>query len=735
MFSLNQHGTIAGMSELVGRDLELALLDTCLSEALSGAGRTTWISGEAGIGKTRLAEELSQRAERAGALVTWGRSWEGEGTPALWLWVQALRRLAAEPMLRTIVERARPELGALFGDSATAADPEQARFRLFDAVARLLREVSAVRPLVVVLDDLHAADSSSLSLLRFVARDLRGSHLLVLGTARDTDDEAVARVAREALHIPLGRLTRDDVARLIARTAPRFADEVETVFATSEGNPLFVEELLAARTKQLPMPPSIRAAIRAHLALVSADTRTALENASVFGREVPSSRVADIIAHAHGILVDGRDGNARFSHVLLRDELYAGMDTSRRVEQHRVAGAWFAREGAKLAAAHHVLLGAPKGDEVQLAVTAAIREAYARLAFEDAARLADRALAFVERDSVDECLMQMASGEAWILAGTPVTGRRSCLRAAEIAEALQRPDLVGRAALTYAAEHGLGRDEAIVGLLRRAIASLDPGDSALRAELLARLSLALIPHRPGERDETTQLRTDAIAMARRVGADSALFTALRCAVASGAENLTPIERLEINREALELAHRLGDTARMIPLVGWQIVARLDLGDAEGATESLTAAVRLIESFPQPHHRVRAPLLSAMFAALNGRFAESTGHARSAARIAEQSQHFEAMLLVAIHRSSFQYIRDDDEGFAEFEPLIDRMMGGTPGGAMFHAFNHAIAGRVDEARAALTTIRALPLDAIPYIAGLGWVCVWRTSPSTRNFSTT
>jgi hypothetical protein len=398
------------------------------------------------------------------------------------------------------------------------------------------------------------------------------------------------------------------------------------------------------------------------------------------------------------------------------------MDPARRAAQHRRAAHHFAREGAKLAAAHHLLLGGGDADEVRTFVMRAMREAHERLAFADAARLGERALPLLGPGTADECAMRIAVGEAWILAGDLDKGRATCLSAMGAAEAIGERDLLARAALTFAAEHGLGRDESIVTVLRRALLAVDEEDSALRAELLARLGIALIPHRPGERDETARLRSESVAMARRVGVESALFAALRCAIATGLEEHTPEERLAIYAETLALGERLGATARLIPVLGFQVAARLDVGDPDGAVVALASAVKLTQSFPQPHHRVRAPLLQATLAALQGRFDESLDRARDAVRIAEQSQIPEALLLIAVNRSNVQYIRDDAQGFAEFEPLIERMMGSTRGGEMFHAFNHAVAGRVEEARAALSPIRRMPLDAIPYVAGLGWVCV-------------
>src|SRR5262249_18900390 len=152
-----------------------------------------------------------------------------------------------------------PELDALVGVArarvgGAPADPVEARFRLFDATTSLLHRAAEQTPIVVLLDDVHAADLATLRLLQFVAREVRGEpRLLLIATARDTSrslgEEAadlLAKISREAIMVALGRLGRDEIARWMNEAAPALASNVDDVFAVSDGNPLFVEELLAA---------------------------------------------------------------------------------------------------------------------------------------------------------------------------------------------------------------------------------------------------------------------------------------------------------------------------------------------------------------------------------------------------------------------------------------------------------------------------------------------------------
>ena len=193
----------------IGRRHELDEMRSALSEILSGAGRLVLLSGEPGIGKTRLAEELAREAQARGTRVALGRCWEGGGAPAYWPWVQIIRdatrdmapgNLAEVGVATGYIVQMIPELrSALPGlDSAAEAPgmpsapaavdrPEQARFRLFDSISALLRSTAAANPLLLIVDDLHAADADSLLLLKFLARDLPQSRILLIGTYREIE--------------------------------------------------------------------------------------------------------------------------------------------------------------------------------------------------------------------------------------------------------------------------------------------------------------------------------------------------------------------------------------------------------------------------------------------------------------------------------------------------------------------------------------------------------------------
>ena len=202
-------------SGFIGRQTEMAALTDALDEVLSGRGQMVMLAGEPGIGKTRTAQELARLAKGRKVQVLWGWCYEGEGAPSYWPWVDPLRAYfqSVEPnSLRDqlgsgagpIAELIPEVLGIIKGiESAPRMDPDQARFRLFDSIARFFKRASEDSPMLLVIDDLHWADQPSLLLLEFVARQLDGNKIMILGTYRDSEAPPESPLGQS-----LGRLAR-----------------------------------------------------------------------------------------------------------------------------------------------------------------------------------------------------------------------------------------------------------------------------------------------------------------------------------------------------------------------------------------------------------------------------------------------------------------------------------------------------------------------------------------------
>ena len=442
----------AGEGELVGREEQLAAI---LSGAAAGCGRLVLVAGEPGIGKTRLAEEVARRAAARGVRVAWGRCFEGEGAPAFWPWVQVVRQLLAEvppAQLGTVLGPSAGELSQLLPElkelvpglePPPVVELAAARFRLYQAVTELVRQVAAVRPLLVVLDDLHWADTGSLGLLVFLATELRDARLVVLGTYRDVDlaagqplAETLGALAREPVveRIPLGGLGEAEVARLATTIIGSRPGErlVRAVHDRTDGNPFFVTELLrllqsegdlhaqdalAAARRQIPV--GVRDVLRRRLVRLPEQTNAVLLVAAAAGREfdldlveavtrLDEERALEAIEAAvvAGLLVEDDEtvGRYRFAHGLVQETLYEQVSRARRVRLHaRLAETLLGLHGPEdpehvPELARHAWAAVPvMGAEAALPyVLAAADHAMARLAYEQAEQQLRRALQLLE---------------------------------------------------------------------------------------------------------------------------------------------------------------------------------------------------------------------------------------------------------------------------------------------------------------------------------------------------
>jgi hypothetical protein len=288
---LGPSGIVVAMSggrPFVGRERQRAELDAALAGALAGEGRLVFLSGEPGIGKTRLLDQAATAAGARGVRVAWGRCWESGAAPAYFPLQSAL-----EALWRALPEEERgalataetaaagqlvPALAALVAAPPAEPDAARARFVLFGAVAALLRLASRRAPVMLALDDLHDADRSSLALLAYLARDLRSMAVLIVGTFRDVEARLspevgaeLARIGREGVTLALPRLDRDESAAL-ARALAGDVDgrATEALYRATQGNPLFIGEVLraSASTAELAAATSLPHSVRGSCASV-----------------------------------------------------------------------------------------------------------------------------------------------------------------------------------------------------------------------------------------------------------------------------------------------------------------------------------------------------------------------------------------------------------------------------------------------------------------------------------
>ncbi len=741
---------------LVGRARELDRLQAAVDDVESGRGRVLLLTGEPGIGKSRLAEEAARLIERRGRRVLWGRCWEAGAAPPLWPWIQVLRALEREQPDGTgdgeLAELLRRTPGS--GDAPVASD----RFELFDAIARRLAAAASARwASAVVLEDLHAGDRATLLLLAFLAHTVRGVPLLLLGTFRDAEarmaperGELLAQVARGGEVLALGRLTRTDVAHLVVDALPVTADDplVDRVHTTTEGNPLFVDEVLRllevrGESAHVPViPDGVRATIREHLARLEPTVRAALDAAAVAGRELAVPVVAAMLeagerdaagllaeAQRAGLLDEVGPRTLRFSHVLVRDTVHDDLAPARRAELHRrcaesLAALHAGDPSAPLAdiAAHFAEAG-PEWAEasIEYALRAG-RAARSHLAFEEAVPLVERALAAAERAAPGDCRRRAAIlaelGESRILAGDGDGGRQACRQAADIARAAGSVDLLAGAARAFGLLFTFGRvDAELCALLEETLAALSADGRtaarAARARLLARLAGALQP----ARDPTVPIARarEAIDAARELGDEATLLEVLVGAGSALQDIADPRERLPLNRELLALAGARGDRASMMRGHLRLASDHLEACDPAAADAEMRAYERLVQSLGHPRHRRLPALWWAMRALMRGRFVEHAEHLAGARRLGEADP--EATGSLGCHLFLAARLRGERAAAAELVAGARWFLDGIPAlVAATEALLLADAGRAAEARTALRRVPCGELcAAVPTIA--------------------
>jgi DNA-binding CsgD family transcriptional regulator len=508
---------------MVGRLAELDAMSGAYARVLAGQSQVLLLTGEAGIGKTRLVEELSTRVRSAGdgARVRFGAAVPLAGTA-----------LAYGPFVAALGDEAR---WLLAEDSA--GDMLAARHRLFVRVLELLTELAARSPVLVVLEDLHWADASSRELLAFLAIRLRAEMVMLVGTLREAEMGSGARrwlteleCSSRVIRLRLNRLADAEIAGLVAalQSGVASADRVAAVVAAADGNPLYARELAIADPGR---PPALIAdVVLARAAALTAAARAIVDQVCVTDSGMSHELLAAVVpftperllaaarlAVSSGLLV-AVGGDYAFGHELIRQVHYAYLLPGERQLLHRrLAEALAARPGmapGSLARQWHLADCPDRAAPV--AVTAA-RAAVSARAYPEALRCYALALELGAwlPESGSALLEEAAQAASW--AGDPERAM------AWATEAISQPgvaDGVGRARML----ERLGRYQWEAGYLRAAVDATgqaigllgDSPPSALRARVLA--AYASIRMLLAEFDEALPLATEAVVVAEQAGA-------------------------------------------------------------------------------------------------------------------------------------------------------------------------------------------------------------------------
>ena len=710
---------------LAGRVAELRELHGAAVRA--AAERRGWvglIGGEPGIGKTRLAAACAAGLAEDGFGCAGVTCPEDNGAPPFWVWGQLLGQLGAGDVLRP---------------GAGQADPEVARFLLFEAVATRIREAAASRSLLLVVDDLHWADPGSRRLLAAIRGALATLPVVALCTYRDTEptaDALCAEVGPER-HLVLGGLAPGELAIAVRlATGSAVPDALlDGLHARTAGNPYFAAEAvrllraegrLDASTK-LPaelLPRTVRAVLERRLARLPTRAAELLRVAALLGDELsppllaevagePLAAVASVLEAAKAARVVGHD---RFAHPLVREVLEAQLVPADRSRWHARAGALLARRyragtAGPAAAARHLLaaaeLGGETGPAVEFACLAAA-DAVRRAGYEDAVRLLSAALAVAGPGS-DRGELLCALGEAALAAGDPAGARAAYAEATELARRTERAELLAAAALGVAGGRGGFeidlRDPGRVAMLTEALEAQPDGDSGTRAALLGRLSLALaFTEAAPEQRET--LSTEAVAMARRLGDPAVLVVALaaRCDAISGPDHVA--ERRAAATEIIELTRAAGDRAGEMLGRRLLVVALAEAAEWSAVDAEISSYARLAEHLAQHRLTWYVPLWRGARALMHGDLALADEHARELGEMAERAGSVNARLLGLVQR----FVRLIGEGRADdlagdFAEIVGLIPDEPRSAACAQALLNARRGRLAEARADLDRVVA------------------------------
>lgn len=647
---------------LVGRSRELHHLHGALSDALRGRGRLVLLGGEAGIGKTSLADELSGAAADRGATVIWARCWDSGGAPPYWPWIEVVRTL----LRRLDVDDVRADLGLAAGHVAAlvgevgellkidavepeaGADADAIRFARCDALATFLRNVSRRTPLVLVLDDLHGADASSLTLLRLLARSLRGEAMLLLGTYRRDPrlGGELTEIAREGDDLVVGGLDEAEVAELVQRRwlVEDGAAVGAALHAATGGNPLFILQLLAALDAEGAMTldeasttamlalGGARDAIRRRFAGLSPSTREVLEAASVLGVRFdlallacmtgePLTTVAGAVDEAvrSRILERGEAGAGAYAfvHSLLRDTLYDDLPAARRMDLHAAAAsameAGGATAGAWATVAHHHVAAGPTADPDRrlAALVEAASHAMSLAAYADAADTYQTALSLLdpERDASTRVTTLTGLGDALLRAGQAALAWHPLEEALTLAAEVPAVDH-GAAVLVWvrAARELLAEGARTIGEIEAALARLPETEPDLEIGLLdelvhAHLDDVRLGHDPGA------AWARACAAAARAEDASARSGKPECTVRALRLRLSTTPQLEPSKDLvetlLEASARCRDPA--LTGIGPHALATIgaEAGDAARLDAGLVSLTRIGTASQQPVFTARA----------------------------------------------------------------------------------------------------------------------------------
>jgi DNA-binding SARP family transcriptional activator len=647
---------------LAGRDRELAVLAAAWARAAGGEPGVVLVVGEAGIGKTRLAEEAAAEAASAGATVLQSRCYETERSLFLQPVVEALLPVVTEmpgAELRQLLGDGVPAFAALVPEAAMVLGPMPAervavgmqRRRAFHAVTAFLCGLAARRPVLLVLDDLQYAGHSTIEFVHYLGRQAEGSRLLVVATVRaENDAEVGAALAAVASRVEVGPLGAAAVGQLARRAGQ--AALAGRILEQTRGHTLFVVEMLRALAEGGGgLPESLRAVVQERARRLGAAAEELLRAAAVLGAAVDPATVAALVGvppatalrrceralQARLLVAAGRD--FEFANDLIREALYATTAEPARLAYHRRAADLLTSQPESLA--RHA---AAYGDWARAARAwlSAAEEAFRRFAVTDSAALATQALKAAERAGDAE-----VGARARVVRGRAHEGMAAFAAAlADSSDGAAAARAVGDRRLEMLALRQLGGDVPValcmpIGYCESHLAQGLRlagllGDQAAAADLLGRL--AIIATNRLQFGLALDYGQRAVAAGRAACEEHALAAGLdglktaHAYLGHTGALATVVEELE------PLLRRQGDLFRLQHAVFESAFVPLAAGEWDQATAAMQSAIEINRRSGWPQWAALYVGYLGWLARLRGRDGEAVSLGRRALHLSEENSH-------------------------------------------------------------------------------------------------
>lgn len=750
----------------VGRERELEQVREVTELALEGRGGAVMFEGEPGIGKTRMLEHLATYSRLRGLNVFTATCQGSETLPPYWPFIMVIREYARSadpvglawqlgsdgPELARLVPELREIVPSIGRAEAPADDGEGARFRLFEAIARLLEGIATSRPLVLVLDDLHWVDSSSLGLIRYLGSRVQGKPMLMAAAYRE--EEALARpelieMIDELSQLPnrvrihLTGLGPEAVAEYfrLATGEPLGPARLAEVCEQTGGNPFFVGEIVRliategsspGHGEPLGIPSGVREAIDRRLAALPPGVLEVLEIAATAGRRfdpeliaaVASEAVEPALSRARAArIVESAPGSAelQFAHSVFIETLVERIETDRAAGLHRLLGQEIERRAgsdrdAQLPALanHFHNAGAGFADEAFSYSLAAGRQAAAQAAHAAASEHLGRALATGLARGEGEIDLRLELGGAMIKAGHYGDARELLFETAAVARKSSDPARVGQVAMLIAETTEIGfTDDELVELLREGLRTLEEADADLGLQARLTASISLEDNWTDMTGEAKRLAERSVTLAAEAGDDGAMVDALVARMFTEVGFPRSHEaRAATAAEIVELSRRVGDRRNELRALANLSNIHLSRGDVEGSKRLMDSFTRLAERVGEPRNLWHVPVYRSTLDLMAGRFDQAIELSAEAARMGAEA---EEPLAAQFHALKMGLIRSFQGRPEEMLPQVRRMVERYPAIPAWRLALIAFlvdAGRRDEALAEFEPFAARGFAALP-----------------------